>query len=435
MSRQLWINDTRGAYPPSWYAASTPLPAERDRATGHLTTDVVVIGAGYTGLHAALTLRSKGLDVVVLDAHRVGWGASGRNGGQVGTDFNKDVLWLEKRLGRDTTHALWSLAGEANKMVRDFCRTHAPEANFRDGIAHGETSATDLEDTQRLNDHLVEHYDAKPSDILGPSEFAQIVKTDRYQGGEIDWQAGHVHPLRYVLALAEKAEQAGAQIFENSYVTRIDHGARPRVITDMATVTCDHVILAGNGYIGGLEPKVAARVMPFNSFIGATKPLGDMAQQILTRDIAVCDSTPVVNYFRLSEDGRLLFGGRSSYAIRFPRDIHAGLNARMAAMFPQIAGTPFDYAWGGTLGMTISRLPHLTKVAPNILSGSGFSGHGVALAGLAGRVMAEAIAGQAGRFETLSTLPVPMLPLGPFAQGPLLSLAMTWYALRDKLGH
>lgn len=434
MSRQLWINDRRGQFPDSWYAATATLPEPRAKAQGTMRADVVVVGAGYAGLHAALTLRAHGLSVIILDAHRAGWGASGRNGGQVGADFNKDVRWLERRLGRDMTRDLWALAQEANQMVRDFCAAHAPDARFRDGVAHGETSAADLEDAQALRDHLATHYGDTKTQVLSPDAFRDVVRTGRYHGGMINWQAGHVHPLRYVLALAKQAQDAGAQLFENSAVTRIDHGPRAVVHTEHAQITADHVILAGNGYLGGLEPKVATRVMPINSFIGATPPLGDRAAQVLTQDIAVCDSTPVVNYFRLSEDGRLLFGGRANYSIRFPADIHSGLNTRMTAMFPQLAGVGFDYTWGGTLGMTVSRLPSLTRVAPNILSGSGFSGHGVALAGLAGRVMAEAIAGQAARFDTLAALPVPPLPLGPFAQGPLLGLAMAWFALRDKLG-
>ncbi len=430
----LYRNDRRGAFPPSWYAATTPLPDQRPALTGDHRTDVAIVGAGFTGLHAALELRKRGLSVVVLDAHRAGWGASGRNGGQVGSDYNKGPVWLEKRVGRDSAQRLLSLAHEATDMVAGFCADHAPEARFLNGIAHGVYSAADVELDRRELEHMDRYYPDHRTEVLDQEAFRALVQSPLYEGGTINRRAGHVHPLRYVLALAREAEAAGAAIYEMSEVLRIDHGPQPVLHCTNGRVVADHVILAGNGYLRGLEPQVDARVMPVNSFIGATEPLGDLAAEVLSQDIAACDSSHVVNYFRLTEDRRLLFGGRANYSLQFPTDMGGELHRRMGEMFPQIAHVPFTHVWGGTLGVTMNRLPVVRRIAANVVSASGYSGHGVAIAGLAGKVMAEAVAGQAERFDTLSALPTQIFPLGRHAQGPLLTLAMAWFTLRDKLG-
>jgi gamma-glutamylputrescine oxidase len=214
----------------------------------------------------------------------------------------------------------------------------------------------------------------------------------------------------------------------------IAHGVPAEVRTDKGRVKAGHVIIAGNGYLPNIERAVTAKVMPVNSFICATEPLGDRAEDVFSRDIAVNDSKFVLNYYRMSEDKRLLFGGRPSYSIGFPKDIGTVLQQRMIALFPQLAGVDIDYVWGGTLGITANKLPAIQRVAPNIVSASGFTGHGVALTGLAGKVMAEAVAGQAGRFDTLAGLNVPNFPGGTAFRTPLLALAMTWYSMRDRLG-
>ena len=244
---------------------------------------------------------------------------------------------------------------------------------------------------------------------------------------------GILHPLRYVLGLAKAAEAAGAVIYERSEVHHIAKGTEAEVRTGNGRVKAKFVVVAGNGYLPNIERKIAAKVMPINSFIGATKPLTD-AQAVLARDIAVADSKFVVNYFRMSEDNRLLFGGRESYSTGFPKDIETALHQRMVNLFPQLDGVGFDYVWGGTLGITVSRLPAVQRIAPNIISAAGFSGHGVALSGFAGKVMAEAIAGQSGRFDVLSSLPTPSFPGGGALRAPLLALAMTWFATAGSFG-
>ena len=423
-----------GAYPASWYASSAKVHDPLAPLKGSHRADVAIVGAGYTGLWAAKTLAERGLKPIVLEAHRVGWGASGRNGGQVGTGTNWHQSKLEARIGRDAARAVWDICEEGKRQLRDFIATHAPEAAYKPGVAHGEYSAAEERETRANADLLASRYDYPQIKLMDGARFRDLVKSPRYVAGALDHGAGHIHPLRYALALAKAAEAAGAVIHEGSIVLGIDKGQPATLRTKDGTLTADHVILAGNGYMPDLEPQVAARTMPINSFIGATEPLGDRWTDILAQDIAVADSKFVVNYYRFSEDRRFLFGGRESYGLGFPTDIAGPLRKRLADLFPQLTGVRIDHVWGGTLGITMSRLPLLLRVAPNVLSGGGFSGHGVALAGISGRAMAEAILGQAGRFDALSLLPTPRFPGGALARGPLLTLAMTWYAMRDRLG-
>lgn len=427
-------NDRPGEYPPSWYAASSDLAPPRPALQGEVAADVAVLGAGYTGLWAAKTLAEKGLRVVVVEAHRVGWGASGRNGGQVGTGFNRGQRELEARIGAGPARAVWDLAEAGKAQLRDFCAREAPEARYLPGVAHGEYSAAEAGEMRAEADHLARAYGYDAITVLDRDAMQALVKSPKYQGGAIDRGAGHVHPLRYALALARAAERAGAVIHEGSEVTAIDNGPRPALRTARGRVVADHLIMAGNGYLPVIEGQVSARVMPINSFIAATEPLPDRWQEVLAEDIAVADSKFVVNYFRFSEDRRFLFGGRESYAIGFPRDIAGPLRARMEGLFPQLKGVRIDHVWGGSLGITMSRLPYVARLAPNVLAGAGYSGHGVALAGIAGRVMAEAVAGQAAGLDALARLPVPRFPGGSALRAPLLTLAMTWYGLRDRLG-
>lgn len=434
MTNPLYRNDRTATHPDSWYAATADIPDERPALRGQDRADVCVIGAGFTGLMAALELAEAGMSVIVLDAHRAGWGASGRNGGQVGSGYNQDQRWIAARLGKGPARALWDMTEEAKTLLKDRIARHAPEARFRPGVAHGAYDAVEAAELRSEVEYLHRTYDYQQAEGLTREPFQDLVRSPHYQGGLIDWGAGHIHPLRYALGLAKAAEAAGVRIFERSAVTEIDRTDPAILYTDHGEVRARHVILAANGYLPkGLAPKVSARTMPLNSFIAATAPLGDRADEVLTKDIAVADSKFVVNYFRLSEDKRLLFGGRENYTIGFPTNIEPALRHRLETMFPQLKDVRFDYVWGGTLGITPYRLPLVTKVAPNILSAGGFSGHGVALSGFAGKIMADAVRGQAEQFDVMSSLPVPSFPGGTLLRAPLLMAAMSWYSLRDRL--
>lgn len=429
----LHANDRAGEYPPSHYAATRIPLAPFAALQGAVRADVCIVGGGYTGLSAALHLAQRGFSVVLLEAQRVGFGASGRNGGQVGSGQRNDQDDLERVAGRENARRLWDLAEEAKALVQSLITDHAIPAPYRHGIAHACWTDAQVRHAHHYAEKLQRDYGYTQIEPLDRRAMSRLIPSGVFKGGDIDRGAGHVHPLNYALGLAKAANAAGAAIHELSEVTRIDQGTKAVVHTAQGQVTADHVILAANGYLGGLVPQVAARVMPINNFIVATEPLGDRAASVLAEPVAVADTRFVVNYWRLSDDNRLLFGGGESYGWRFP-DILKTVTPALYDIYPDLRGTRIDYAWGGTLAITMSRNPCFLRVAPNILSASGYSGHGVALATLAGKIMAEAVAGQAERFDLMASLPTPRFPGGVALRWPMLVLAMTWYSLRDRIG-
>ncbi|WP_146587660.1 NAD(P)/FAD-dependent oxidoreductase [Puniceibacterium confluentis] len=430
----LFSNDRRGHYPPSWYAATADSLPPFAALKGDTRADVCIVGGGYTGLSAALHLAQAGLDVVLLEAHRVGFGASGRNGGQLGSGQRQDQTVLESMVGADHARQLWEMGEAAKALVRSLIAEHRIDCHLKPGVAWTASSERDVGHLHAYAAHLSRRYEYDRIEVLDRGACFALCPSPDYRGGILDMGAGHLHPLRFAQGLARAAAAAGARLHEASHVHHITRGDTAVVQTDAGRVTARHVILAANGYLGGLEPKVSARVMPINNFIVATEPLGTRAREVLTRDVAVADSRFVVNYFRLSHDGRLLFGGGESYGYRFPRDIRAVARKPMLRVFPQLRDVSLDYAWGGTLAITMKRMPYLTRPAPNMLSASGYSGHGVGTAVHAGKLMAQAIQGQAAGFDTLAAVPLPAFPGGGMLRSPLLALAMSWYALRDRLG-
>ena len=425
----LYSNDRAGEYPAcSWYTGTADMPDTRAPLRGEIRAQVCVVGAGYTGLSAALHLAKAGIDVVVLEAHRAGFGASGRNGGQVGVGWNLDQMELEKAFGEDRARLLWDLSVEAGAVTRDLAGV-----NYKPGLVHSVWHKADLRDDHVLAEHMQQVYGAETMIPLDRDALADYVRSPVYKGGIYMPDGGHLHPLRYALKLAAEAEAAGAILHENSPVHHIKTGPQPIVQTDKGRVIAQEVILAGNGYLGGLNRRIAARVMPINNFIVTTEPLDD-PKAVLPRNVAVADSKFVVNYFRRTEDNRLLFGGGETYGYRFPDDIAQRVRKPLEQVFPQLKGVKISHAWGGTLAITMNRLPYFARPEPHIWSASGYSGHGVALATLAGKVMADAIAGRMDQWDVLEALPSMRFPGGPAFKSPILKLAMTWYAMRDRLG-
>lgn len=429
----LHVNDRAGHYPASYYAASRTDLAPFPPYQGAGKADICVVGAGYTGLSAALHLAQMGYDVMVLEAHRVGFGASGRNGGQVGSGQRQDQTWLEKTLGHAAAHQLWDLAEEAKGLVKSLIRTHGMPVTFQPGVAHACWTDAEVTAAHHYGDKLRRDYGYSHLESLDRAAMDRLIPSKVYKGGEIDWDAGHIHPLNYAIGLARAAAQAGVRIYEGSEVVKVQPGTKPVVRTASGHVTCDHVILAGNGYLGRLNDEVAAKVMPINNFIVASEPLGDRSAQVLTRPIAVADTKFVVNYWRLSDDNRLLFGGGESYGYRFP-DIWKTVRKPLLQVYPDLADLKIDYAWGGTLAITLNRMPCFARPAAGVYSASGYSGHGVAMASLAGKLMAQAVSGTAEKFDLMASLPQPRFPGGGGLRWPLLVLAMTWYSMRDRLG-
>ncbi len=430
----LYSNDRKAEYPASWYAA-TANPIDRFPVlSGDEKADVCVVGAGYTGLSAALHLAEAGFGVVLLEAHRAGFGASGRNGGQLGSAQRMDQEDLERLVGDDDAAKLWDLAEDAKALVKSLIAKHQIDCDLKPGIAALSLSSGEQQELHDHAAHLSDRYGYDQLELLDEGAGHGLCPSPTYRGGYLDMGAAHLHPLNYALGLAQAAAKAGVRIHESTEVTGVEETSPAIVHTAQGKVTADHVILACNGYLGSLNSKVAARVMPINNFIAATEPLGSDAARVLTRDVAVADTKFVVNYFRLSADNRLLFGGGESYGYRFPADIATKVRKPMTEIFPHLRDVKIDYAWGGTLAITMRRMPYLTRVAPNILSASGYSGHGVGTATHAGQLMALAIQGQAEGFDTMARVPALPFPGGTALRSPLLVLAMTWFALRDRLG-
>lgn len=429
----LTANDRPGTYPDSYYhATANPMEAS---ATLHedADCDVCIIGAGYTGLSAALYLADRGFNVVLLEANRVGWGASGRNGGQLGSGQRLDQTELEDEFGEKTAHQLWELGREAKSLVRDLVSTHNMKCDYRPGILYADHRKRLVAGSQAYVEKLQRDYGYGQVRFLDLQELRETVDTKAYYGGALDTGAGHLHPLKFALGLAEAAKQAGVRIFENTRAQTITRAKTARVVCDQASVTARHVLLACNGYLGDLDETVSRRVMPLNNYIIATEPLAaERAQALIRKNIAVSDSKNVVNYFRLSRDNRLLFGGGESYGYTFPKDIKAFVRPHMLSIFPQLDDVKIDYGWGGTLGITMSRMPHLQRLEDNIFSASGYSGHGLGMATLCGKLVGEIICGTASRFDLMASIPTVEFPGGTRLRRPLLVLAMLYYSLRDK---
>jgi gamma-glutamylputrescine oxidase len=427
-------NDRPGRYPESWYAAGAAPLEPFPPLAGEARADVCVVGGGYTGLSAALHLAEAGLDVVLLEAQRVGWGASGRNGGQLGSGQRRDQLWLERRHDRAAARLLWDMGEEAKALVRALVARHGIDCALKPGVIQAAHKPRLVAELHGEAERLSRDYGYDAISPLDREAMRAAVASGSYHGGTIDRGAGHLNPLNLALGLARAAAGAGARIHEASRATALEGRDPARVMTASGAVKARFVLLAGNGYLGQLAPEVASRVMPINNFIVATEPLGEARARALIRDdAAVADTRFVVNYFRLSEDRRLLFGGGESYGRRFPRDIAGLVRPRMLQVFPQLAKAAITHAWGGTLAITMDRMPAFQRLGRNVLSAGGYSGHGLALAVLAGRLMAEAVAGTASRFDALAALPQPRFPGGSAFRAPLLALAMGWYALRDRL--
>ncbi len=430
----LYSNDRRGAWPGSWYAATAHELAPFAPLRGETRADVCVVGGGYTGLSAALHLAEAGLDVVLVEAHRVGFGASGRNGGQLGSGQRMTQDVLEGMVGKPDALKLWQLGEDAKALVKALIARHGIDCGLKPGVAWTARSAREVAHLHDYAGALATDYGYGEIELLDEDACQALCPSPAYRGGILDMGAGHLHPLNLALGLARAAAAAGVRIFEQTHVHHVEDGPPTLVRTDKGRVRADHVILAGNGYLGGLNRKVAARVMPINNFMIATEPLGEGAARVLTRDVAVADDRFVVNYFRLSADRRLLFGGGESYGYRFPTDIATVVRKPMLQVFPHLRDVRIDHAWGGTLAITMKRMPYLARVGAHILSGSGYSGHGVGTAVHAGQLMALAVQGQAEGFDTMARIPVPTFPGGAALRSPLLVLAMTWFAIRDRLG-
>ncbi len=418
---------------PTWYEATAhPAPA-RPPLRGDVVADVCVVGAGYAGLSAALHLAETGRSVILLEARTVGGGASGRNGGQIHSGQRQEQETLEKTLGDAHARRLWTLAEDAKALVRSLIARHAIDCDLRDGIIHAAWKPRDAAPLRAYVEHMAAHY-GYVQRWVEKKDVPSLVATGRYHGAVVDPGGGQLHALNYARGLAAAAEAAGTRIHEATPALSCDTGTSGVTLrTPSGTVRAAHAVLACDTWLGTLDPAAGARALAINSFIAVTQPLGPRSQALIPSNLAVADTKFVVDYYRLTQDGRLLFGGGENYTPRYPADLKAFVSRPIQRVFPQLAGVGLDYAWGGPVGVTLSRLPHFGRTGTRTLFAHGFSGQGVALATLAGQLMAETVAGVSERFDIFAKLRHRTFPGGRLLRTPLMALGMAWYALKDRL--
>jgi len=416
----------------SYYSASTPVVPSYKALKGDITVDVCIVGAGYTGLSSALHLAKRGYKVVILEAETVAFGASGRNGGHVGTGQRMEQQDIEKKFGRETALSLWNMGLEAVDTVRDLILENSIECDLKYGdvnFAHKPGYCKELEEEIEF---FKNRYDFNDLEYIPRNRISEVIGSDVYYGAQWNKATLHLHPLKYALGLAKAAVDAGVTIYENSRVQ--SYSGTPVIVkTGHGQVTASELILACNGYIEDLEPKINGYIMPINNFVLATEPLSpEVAASIIPKDTSMADSRFVINYWKLSADNRLIFGGGENYRRGFPRDIKSFVQKYMLEVYPQLSNTQIDYGWGGTLAITLNRLPHFGRINGNIWHLQGYSGHGVPTATFAGKLVAEAISGKHERFDIMANLPTGKFPGGTLLRWPGMVAGMLYYAMRDR---
>ncbi|CAN7474353.1 gamma-glutamylputrescine oxidoreductase [Brucella sp. NBRC 12952] len=417
----------------SWYEASVPERPQYEELDGARQADVVVIGGGYTGLSAAYHLAKQGADVVLIEAARFGDGASGRNGGQFGTGQRIWAEDLEKQYGFERAKALFDVAEEAKTYLLGFAREHNIDMEYMPGQISAVHKPRYLKNYQDHAELMATRFNYPHIRYVERNEMATLLGSNRYHGGVYDAGTGHIHPLKLLVGLAKTAQAAGAHLFENTKATKITTASgRVEVQTPRGTISAKNAFLAVNAHGGDLEPTSAAHVMPIRSFIGATAPLGDNSP-VIPGGESVDDSRFVVRYFRKSKDGRLLFGGREAYTADNPRDISEHIRRQIAEIYPALDKVEITQAWGGSVGITMPRQPFVREVMPGVISAGGYSGHGVMLANYMGRLYAEGISGKRDKLKLFEELRIPAFPGGRTFRAPLLFLALSWYALMDRI--
>ena len=418
----------------SYYAATAPrLPAFAP-LDGDARCDVAIVGGGLAGLSAALDLAAAGRRVLLLEARTIGWGASGRNGGQAIHGLACDPEEIERQLGLDDARRVWAMSLEALDLLRQRMADHDIDCEWQDGFLGVATSARKGAALAAWADRIERVY-GYPLLRIPPAERPRWIASERYHSAIHDPQSGHLHPLKYARGIAAAAAAAGARLCEHTPVRALRPGAQPQLVTAAGTVSADQVLLAGNVYLQGIAPALEARIMPAGTYIACSEPLPPaLINSLIPSRSAVCDTDFVLDYFRPTADHRLLYGGRVSYSTVTPADLAASMRRRMVATFAQLRDVRISHAWGGFVDITRNRAPDFGRSGGNVYHLQGFSGHGLALTGLAGRLVAEAIAGDTSRFDVFARLRHRPFPGGRWLRTPTLVLGMAWYRLRDMLG-
>ncbi len=423
----------------SYYVATAPEWLPSAPVQGELSCDVAIVGGGLAGLSAALELAQRGFDVRVLEARHVGFGASGRNGGQAIHGYACDQDVLEAQLGAEDARRLWELSIEALDLLRERITRHAIDCHWQDGYLGLATDARKGASLSDWADDIARRYGYELQRVA-PQDIRGWIDSPRFHSGVFDARSGHLHPLRYTQGLARAAMAAGAVLHESTPVTRIEPGASATLHTPQGLVRARQVLLAGNVYLQGLAPALSARIMPVGTYIACSAQLPQpLANSLIPSRAAVCDTNFVLDYFRTTADDRMLYGGRVSYSTVTPKNLAQSMRQRMVRSFPQLRDVPVEYAWGGFVDISMNRAPDFGRLpaagggAANTYYLQGFSGHGLALTGMAGRLVAEAMAGDAARFDVFARLRHRPFPGGSAFRTPALVLGMAWYRMRDLL--
>ena len=429
------LRSNDGRYVHSFYAETATKIEKFSTLETDNDADVCIIGGGFTGLSSALHLTERGQKVILLEAEKIAWGASGRNGGHVGVGQRVGQQQLEQKHGEQTAKKLWLLGLEAANLVSELVEKHQIACDLKMGILHLAAKATDVDYLKQDTENLQNNYNYQEISFVEKNEVDNMLGSKKFFAGQLDKGSMHLHPLNYAIGIAEAARKAGANIFEHSRVSHYEQDSNGVVVhTGKGRVKAKKLILACNGYLGKLEPKMAGKIMPINNFILATEPLHqDLAKQLIRDDVAIQDSLNVINYWKLSADNRLIFGGGENYSMKYPSDIRSFVRKYMLRIYPQLESTKIDYAWGGTLAVTMNRMPHFGQLSKDIYYAQGYSGHGVPTATMAGKLLSEAITGNPERFNELARLPSPSFPGGTLLRWPGLVAGMLYHSLLDKL--
>ena len=425
----------------SYYLHTAPAWAPSPPLQGEVDCDVAVVGAGLAGLSAALELAARGLSVTVLEAQHVGFGASGRNGGQAIHGLACDMSVIEAQLGRDDARRVFDMSIDALDLVRQLIATHEIACEWQDGFLSVATSPRKAQALAGWAQHMAQAY-GYPMTVAARDEVRSWIDSPRYHGAVHDPRSGHLHSLKYTQGLARAAMAAGVRLYEATPVTTLEQGTTVTLHTPQGRVRARQALLAGNVYLQGLAPTLSPRIMPVGTYIVCTEPLEPaLLRSLIPSRSAVCDTNVVLDYFRPTADQRMLYGGRVSYSTATPRDLAGSLRQRMVTTFPQLGGASISHAWGGFVDITMNRAPDFGRLPPpspsqaaNVYYLQGFSGHGLALTGLAGQMVAQAMTGDAARFDVFARLRHRTFPGGALLRMPALVLGMAWYRLRDLLG-
>lgn len=418
----------------SWYAACANDKRVRPVLQGDMRADVCIIGAGFTGVSAALELCERGYSVVVLEAERIGFGASGRNGGQIVNGYSRDLQTIAGRYGHDRAVKLAAMSLEGGDIIRNRIARYNIDCAHVPGGFFAAFTDKQISEMESHRTHWEKHGHTG-LEMVSRQDVGHYVKTDRYAGGMIDRLGGHIHPLNLVLGEAAAAETLGARIFEGARVIGIDDGETPIVRTAEGSVSADYVLVCGNAYLSPLLPEIHGRMMPVSSQVMATEPLdAGLIESLLPANYCVEDANYILDYYRRTADNRLLYGGGIGYGGQDPKDLTSVIRPNMLKTFPQLKDIRIDYAWSGNFALTLTRIPHMGRLSDKVYFSHGDSGHGVTTTHLLGKILGEAVAGHAERFDVWASLPNLPFPGGRTFRVPLTMLGAWWYGLRDRLG-